>query len=210
MLKSILGAVVFAAFVSPAMANEYWVEYNYSTHECSIVEKKTPQSAAEATQTGPATNPPPDVAASGTPNNSPLSSVPQGFAAPTKEMPPVVASGNANTPNNANTPSNANTDTANTPSITPGSVATTVPTAPASPTDAPNGAAAPGAPSPTDNTGKKLPQFDALAASWEAKKAAAEAAGTANVTTIEIGTAMQSREEAQAEMQVMRKCGLRN
>lgn len=192
MVKAIIGGVVLAALVSPAMANEYWVEYNYSTHECSVVEKKSPQSATEA-QNGP---PPADVTAPGTPKDGSVSDVPQGFAPPTKDMPPVVASG---APNDATTPS-----------VTPGATAPTNTTTAVNPTGAPNGAPTPGAPTDASNADSKNDPFSPLAASWERKKAAAEAAGTATVTTVEIGTAMRSREDAESEMQVMRKCGLKN
>lgn len=193
MVKSIIGGVVLAAFVSPAMASDFWVEYNYSTHECSIVEKKTPNDATA--QGGPSAAPPADAPSSGAPSGLPISSPPQGFAAPTNETPPVVVAG---VPNNANTPST-------TPPAT-----TKNPTASTSPAGAPNEAATPSAPSDTSSADKKDDPFAPLAAAWAAKKAAAEAAGTANVTTIQIGTAMHNREEAEEEMQVMRKCGLKN
>lgn len=194
-MKSIIGGIVLAALISPAFANEYWVEYDYSTHECSIVEKKSPQSATDATQIGPAANPTADVTASGAPNDGSTSNIPQGFAAPTKDMPPVVVSSGA--------PSDANT-----PSITPGDTAPANTTTAVSPTDTPNGAPAPGAPTDTSNDENKDDPFAGLAASWARKKAAAEAAGTADIMTAEIGTAMHSREDAENEMKIMRKCGI--
>jgi hypothetical protein len=69
---------------------------------------------------------------------------------------------------------------------------------------APNAATTEAAPT----GGAHYDPFKALAESWERKKAAAEAAGT-DTTKALIGTAMHSREEAESEMQVMRKCGLR-
>ena len=186
-MKSIIGGIVLAALISPAFADEYWVEYNYSTHECSIVEKKSSQSVTDATQTGPAANPTADVTASGAPNDGSTSHIPQGFAPPPKDMPPVVVT---------RTPSDANT-----PSITPDAPAPANTTTALSPT-------APGAPTDTSDGENKDDPFADLAASWARKKAAAEAAGTADIMTAEIGTAMHSREDAENEMKVMRKCGI--
>ena len=191
MFKSIIGGITLAALVSPAMANEYWVEYDYSTHTCSIVEKQTPQNSTDVTQNGPTATPAGTSATGG-----PISDVPQGFAAPTNKTPPVIASG---APNAADT----------TP-VAPGTTAPANPTATAKPTGAPNGAAAPGAPTKASKKFDENDPFAGLAASWARKKAAAEAAGTANVTTVEIGDAMRTREDAEAEMLVMRKCGLKN
>ena len=51
MVKPIIGGIFLAALITPALAaDEYWVEYNYSTHECSIVEKKTQETASDPTQ----------------------------------------------------------------------------------------------------------------------------------------------------------------
>ena len=52
--------------------------------------------------------------------------------------------------------------------------------------------------------------FAPLAAAWAKKEAAAKAAGTDKITTALIGSPLQSREEAENEMKVMRKCGLEN
>lgn len=187
-MKSIIGGIVLAALISPAFADEYWVEYNYSTHECSIVEKKSPQSATDATQIGPAANPTADVMASGAPNDGSTPRIPQGFAAPPKDIPPVVVTPGA--------PSDANA-----PSITPDASAPANTITTVSPT-------ARGAPTDTSDGENKDDPFAGLAASWERKKAAAEAAGTADIMTAEIGTAMHSREDAENEMKIMRKCGI--
>ena len=194
MVKALIGGVVLATLAAPAMATEYWVQYDYTTHTCSIIEKKTAGNPTDTTKDAATPNPTADATASNTPKDNPVSDTPQGFAAPTQATPPVVVS---------RAPSQ-------TPSTTPSPTATKNPPAPGSATGAPNGAAAPGAPQDTSSADKKDDPFAPLAAAWAAKKAAAEANGTANITRIEIGTAMQSREDAEAEMLVMRKCGLKN
>ena len=50
-MKSIICSVVLVTLVSPSLADEYWVEYNYSTHKCSMVETKS-QHPAEGTAQG--------------------------------------------------------------------------------------------------------------------------------------------------------------
>jgi hypothetical protein len=72
---------------------------------------------------------------------------------------------------------------------------------------APNAATASGAPTSTGTGDDPDVTFKNLAASWERKKAAAEAAGT-DTTKALIGTAMHSRKEAESEMQVLRQCEL--
>jgi hypothetical protein len=52
MLKSIASAIAIATLLTPAIANEYWVVLDPLTQKCSIVEKKTQQSATDATGTG--------------------------------------------------------------------------------------------------------------------------------------------------------------
>jgi len=50
-VKSIICGVLFATLVSPSLAEQYWVEYNYSTQTCSIIETKS-QEPAGSTATG--------------------------------------------------------------------------------------------------------------------------------------------------------------
>ena len=49
-MKSIIYGVVLAALVNPSLADEYWVDYNYSTQKCSIVIAKSQHPAAATAQ----------------------------------------------------------------------------------------------------------------------------------------------------------------
>ena len=44
-MKSIICGALLAALVSPSLADQYWVEYNYSTQTCSIMEIKSQEPA---------------------------------------------------------------------------------------------------------------------------------------------------------------------
>jgi hypothetical protein len=178
-VKSMLWGMLLVVLVGPALADEYWVQYDYSTHECSIVKKKSEQSGTTASQSGPGANPTSNAA--GTPTAGTMPTMLPGSEAPANT---IVVAGSAQSP------------------------------------DGQKGAAAPGASSsrapaaPERSTGnsdeKPNDPYAALAQTWARKKAAAEAAGTADITIRLIGTAQHSREEAQAEMQIMRKCGIAN
>jgi len=177
-VKSIICGVILAALVSPAFANEYWVEYNYTTHQCSIVEKKSQEKDTGTPQAVP--NSPPNVTASGTPNNGTTPTILPASSAPANTTVVTAAGGSSD------------------------AAPTTSAAAPGSP---PTTLGSPTATNPDDN---KNDPTAALAAAWERKKTAAEAAGTADVQTAIIGTAMHSRTEAESEMQVIRKCGIAN
>jgi hypothetical protein len=261
--------MVLAAFVSPALANEYWVQYDYSTHVCSVVEKKSADTAADTAQgpnaTGGAnviapndTTPDPtqgadaantttEAGASGAPTAAPTpgfitqdaidannAATARAIAAYEAERNAARAAKAATTSGNTQGTDAATTttevsgsgapnaatqgaDAANTTTEVSGSGApnatttssaqganaaetTTKDRASSAPNAASTGAA------PTGDT--KYDPFKALAATWERKKAAAEAAGT-DTTKALIGIALHSRQEAENEMQVMRKCGLR-
>jgi hypothetical protein len=179
-LKSVFGSVVLAVLVSPAFAKEFWVQYDYSTHECSIVEKKSPENGTGTSQDATAANTEPNGATSNAPNT-----------ATTPTMLPA-SSAPANT-------------TVITPSDQPGSAASPTPaTASGTPPATPDTSTAA---NPDD---KKNDPYAATTAAWAKKKAEAEAAGTADVQTVLIGTAMHTREEAESEMQIMRRCGIAN
>lgn len=53
MLKTIASGIALATFLTPAIANEYWVVLDPSTQQCSVVEKKSQQSATDTTGTEP-------------------------------------------------------------------------------------------------------------------------------------------------------------
>jgi hypothetical protein len=48
MLKSLASGIILAALVTPALADEYWIVQDPSTQKCSIVEKKSTETATEA------------------------------------------------------------------------------------------------------------------------------------------------------------------
>lgn len=175
-----IGGIVLAAFVSPAIANEYWVQYDYSTHECSVAEKKSDPNEAGTTQSGPPATPTQNMAS--TPTASTMPTIVPGSEAPANT---TVIAGSPDAPNDVTAPGS--------PPPTSGTQA-----------------AAPGTPTAADAGDNKDDPFAALARTWARKKAEAEAAGTADVTIGLIGTAQHSREDAEAEMQIMRKCGIAN
>lgn len=178
MKSVIIGGVVFAALLCPAFANEYWVEYDYQSHQCSIVEKKTDPNQAAVPPSGPEANPTPKVA-----------SAPTGGTVPTmlpgSQAPAPVEVGQTGAPNG-----------------------TPAPGVPATAAGTPNNP--PGSPTASNPDEQQKDPYAATASAWAQKKAAAEAAGTADIQTAFIGTAMHSRQEAENEMQIMRKCGIAN
>jgi hypothetical protein len=207
-VKSIIGGIVLTTLVTPALAaDQYWVEYDYSTHECSIVVKTVDDMAPDTTYdtrwatpqdgTMPTPAPPvpivverfpetaPDTAQDSAAADTPQDSTANGMPTPAPivvERSPETAPDTANDTAEADTPNGPAQDAAQA----------------ASPKDAT-------AANSTDDTSK-----DPIAAAWARKKAAAEAAGTADITTALIGDPLRSREEAENEMKVMRKCGIRN
>jgi hypothetical protein len=50
MLKSLVSGVAFAVLLTPAIADEYWVVLDPSTQQCSVVEKKSQETATDATE----------------------------------------------------------------------------------------------------------------------------------------------------------------
>ena len=177
MVKSVIGVLILAALASPAFANEYWVEYDYSKHQCSVVEKKSQQNPQESAAPGNST---PTVAPSTAANsgNTPTMLPPSSAPAQTRTV--------VTPPTNDSTASASPTTASSKPTTTPA------------------------APSSTDPDDTKKDPYGATAAAWAQKKAAAEAAGTADNQTALIGTAQHSRAEAESEMQIMRKCGIAN
>jgi hypothetical protein len=176
------GVVVLTALVTPASASEFWVQYDYSAHECSIVEKKSPENDA------------------GTPQGAADASIAPKVAT---SSPPTVDTTPAMLPASS---APAQTTTVISPPAGPGS-ATASPTPTTAAGRPPATAGSPTATTPADT---KQDPYAPTTDAWARKKAAAEAAGTADVQTVLIGTAMHSREEAESEMQIMRKCGIAN
>jgi len=235
-VKSIIGGIVLVTLVGPAFAKEYWVEYNYSTHVCSIVEKQSPDTAQDNTAA--------ETTNAAAPNGNTTSDVSQGtnaantategapvivVPAPSDQATPGANAANTTTEGGASGAPNGAaasdaTQGANAASATTEGRASGAPNAATGP-DATKGAsaanaapkgAASGSPDvptswsvPTDaGSGGNVDPFKNLAEAWARKKAAAEAAGT-DTTKALIGIAMHSRQEAEAEMQIMRKCGLK-
>jgi hypothetical protein len=237
-VKSIICGLIFAALVSPALADkhEYWVEYNYSTHMCSVVEKEAQEPAAGTAQ-APTT--------ADTTNGGNTSDATQGASAADTAARNLAAmldaSDGADAHNTATAAriqawiaerkaaSGAPNAAASSDGTQGADAANTVKEGGASPApdtpttvDATQGAdaanttteggvsgtlnAATASGAPT-SAGTGDDPFKDLAASWARKKAAAEAAGT-DTTKALIGTAMHSRKEAESEMQVLRQCGL--
>ena len=177
MVRSIIGAAIIATLGAPAWANDFWVEYDYTTHECSIVEATPEQSKAAAAQRD-AIGRVMESAVASTADATSKQNVNDANAAggANGAGPPS----NSSTPNNSSAPDNSSTSDGGQTSAGP---ADSFPQ--------------PGAPN------------DPIAALWARKEAAAKAAHI-DVTRSVIGSPMETREDAEAEMQVMRKCGLRN
>jgi hypothetical protein len=201
-VKSIIGGIVLTTLVTPALAaDQYWVEYDYSTHQCSIVVKTVDDTALDMTN---------DTAVADTPAN----------ARPT--WAPIVVERFPETPRDtakdsaaAGTPGTANGMPAPAPIVVERSHGTAPDTAKdTAAADTPKGPAQETAPAATPKGATAANGTDEssnpIAAAWARKKAAAEAAGTADITTALIGSPMRSREEAEDEMKIMRKCGFHN
>jgi hypothetical protein len=52
MLKSIASAIVLTAFITPALADIYWVVLDPTTHRCSVTETKSQAGDAETRPVG--------------------------------------------------------------------------------------------------------------------------------------------------------------
>jgi hypothetical protein len=52
MQKLFVSAIVFAAFVTPALADTYWVVLDPTTHKCSVTETKSQPGDAAARPVG--------------------------------------------------------------------------------------------------------------------------------------------------------------
>jgi hypothetical protein len=204
-VKSIIGGIVLTTLVTPALAaDQYWVEYDYSTHACSIVVKTVDDWAPDTT------------------NDKRWADTPQDGTMPTPAPPApiVVERFPETTPDTANDSAAADTPQDGTANGMPTPAPIVVERSPdtandAAEADTPNGPAKDAAPaaSPKDATAANSTDDtskDPIAAAWARKKAAAEAAGTTDITTALIGDPLRSREEAENEMKVMRKCGIRN
>ena len=57
MLRSFASAVVFAALISPALADTYWVVQDPTTQKCSIAERKSQPGDAQTPPAGAIGNP---------------------------------------------------------------------------------------------------------------------------------------------------------
>jgi hypothetical protein len=208
-VKSIIGGIVLTTLMTPALAaDQYWVEYDYSTHQCSIVVKTVDDTAADTTY---------DTRFADTPQDGtlptpapPVPIVVERFpltAPDTAKDSAAVDTSQDGTTNGMPTPAPivAEKSPETTPDTAQDSAAAETPNGPAQ--DAASAATSKDATAATD---RNDPSKDPIAAAWARKKAAAEAAGTADITTALIGSPMRSRQEAENEMKIMRKCGMRN
>ena len=184
-MKSVIGGIVLVALAGPALANEpveYWVEFNWSTHQCSIVEKKANDNDSWSPQEPAAANPTPNAPASSMPN---IGSTPTMLPASSSPAQVTVVPG----------PSGGLSAAAGSapPATKPGTPAAT-----------------PGTPAATNPEDTKKDPYAATEAAYAKKRAELEASGKADIQTEFIGTAQHTREQAQAEIQIMRKCGVAN
>ena len=98
-VKSIIGGIVLITLVTPALAaDQYWVEYDYSTHQCSIVVKTVDDTAAETTNDTAVADTPQDhnwrPGWHATPNDSAAADMPQdGTANGMPTWAPIVVGG---------------------------------------------------------------------------------------------------------------------
>ena len=177
------------------MANEYWVEYNYSTHECSIVEKKV---AAERNGRCTKRSWPPlaDVTASGTPKTVPYPTFHRASPLQRKtchrSLPPARPMMRTRPVSHRALPRRQ----------TPQQRSTRLVRRTALQRRARQQTRA----APT----AKMIRLLRWRPRGSERRPPQKPLEQRMSTTVEIGTAMHSREDAEAEMQVMRKCGLKN
>lgn len=181
MLKPIIG-IVAATLASPAIAEEYWVQYDYSTHECSIVESATHQTATRFPWSAPNDGSKPTEPLDGGTSGRADSSATKQNGTPNGSTSAAQGADGSATPNDTDTASGApnKTRTPNTP----------------------NGTNTAGTSGSTNDQQAESP----VVAAWKSKMELAQKEKI-DVSTALIGSAMQTREQAEEEMHIMRRCG---
>jgi hypothetical protein len=186
-LKPIIG-IVAATLVTPALADEYWVKYDYNTHECSVVQSATHQTETRFPWSAPNDGSKPKDALNG-PANGSAGATTDGTTNETgnpngSTTTAIATNGNA-APNDSNAASGAPNETgaSNTSNTTNNS----------------------GTTNNTNNGESESP----VVAAWK-RKAELAKKDKIDVSTALVGSAMQTREQAEEEMQIMRICGLKN
>jgi hypothetical protein len=167
-VKWLVSAIALVTFIVPALADEYWVQYDYSSHECSIVLKKSNEDTADKTSGAPTADTTTDAPTADTTTDAPTADTTTGAptADATKGAPTADNSSETGTPNASN--GNSTSDD-------------------------------------TEITASNSP----VVAAWQRKEAAAKEKNDTSTTAL-IGSPMKSREEAENEETIMRKCGIAN
>lgn len=184
MLKPMIGSLVVAALATPALATEYWVQYDYPTHTCSVVQSDTHQTATRFPWSPPNDGSrPKDVPKGPAGGNTGSATVGANETAP-----PDGLSRTSEPANDRGGPNGSNTE------------ATTNQTGNSAASNNQNGGRA-----FTDTYDESE---SPVVAEWKRRAELAKKEHI-DVTTALIGSPMRSQEEAEAEMQIMRMCGLK-
>src|SRR5690348_9413541 len=186
-LKPIIG-IVAATLATPALADEYWVQYDYSSHECSIVQSATHQTETRFPWSAPNDGSRPKEALKG----------PAGGSAGAANGGATNGNGNPNGSGTSSEPANGDgtPDGSNTASGASNEAGA------ANNSNTTNGAGTAGN---TNNEESESP----VVAAWK-RKAELAKKDKIDVSKALVGRAMQTREQAEDEMQIMRICGLKN
>ena len=168
MVKWLVSAIALVIFIVPALADEYWVQYDYSTHECSIVLKKSHEDTADKTSGAPAADTTTDAPTADTTTNAPTTDT-------TTNAPTTDTTTNAPTADNS------------------------------SETGPPNASNGNSTSDGTEITASNSP----VVAAWQRRESAAKEHNDTSTTAL-IGSPMKSREEAEDQEKIMRKCGIAN
>ena len=187
MLKLIIGLVV-AILATPALADEYWVQYDYSKHECSIVQSATHETATRFPWSAPN---------DGSKPKAPLNAPANGSAGADSSG---VSNENGNP--NGSTVTAETTRGGGTPDNSENASGAPNETSESNASNSTSGAAAAGN---TNNEESESP----VVAAWK-RKAELAKKDKIDVSTALVGRAMQTRQQAEEEMQIMRICGLKN
>ena len=199
-MKSIICSVVLVALVSPALADEYWVEYNYSTQKCSIVETKSQKPAAGTSQ-GITVEHAENIIA---PNDDAALDATHGANKPNTTTEDAVSNpvnvGASSTAPKTTSPGNNNLD----PTATVIAWAGKKDVAGAAWYDAAKILPA------MQSSEQVVTEMKAITAMWEiwARETAASEAARSNAAKALIGTVSESPQRAEMKMNLMRKCGL--
>lgn len=186
MLKPMIGGLVVAALATPSIAEEYWVKYDYTTHECSIVQSDTHLTATRFPWSPPTDGRRPE-------------DEPKALARADREGAKAGAANEA-PPQDGSSTNSESKDAATSGGTNKASGATN---------DAGDSTA-----SKTSNGGRAFTDtYDEsespVVTEWKRRAELAKKEHI-DVTTALIGSPMKTWQEAEAEMQIMRKCGLKN